>query len=41
LTSTQAKLVGKGMDDIAREPKGINFDFFEPYNKDSTEPKYL
>ena len=41
LTSTQAKLLSKNLTDIAVEPKGINMDFFTPYNKDSTEPKYL
>ena len=40
LTSTQAKLLSKGLTDLAAEPKGINNDFFEAYNKDSTEPKY-
>lgn len=29
------------MTDEAFEPKGINMEFFVPYNKDSTEPKYL
>ena len=41
LTSTQAKLLSKNLTDEASEPKGINMDFFVPYNKDSTEPKYL
>ena len=41
MTSTQAKLISKGQDDLAHEPWGLDGQFREPYNKYAPEPKLL
>ena len=41
MTSTQAKLISHGNDDLAHEPWGLDSQFHEPYNKYAPEPKLL
>jgi hypothetical protein len=38
MTSTQAKYLRQKQTDLASEPKGLNWNFVIPYNRDSEEP---
>ena len=38
MTSTQAKYLANEQTDVSEEAKGINYDYFTPYNAKSSEP---